>query len=324
MKSFLMFLSLICSCSCCADYSPFLNGAKASVKVVVADENGRVVSNANVRVAFLVEPAKEETVKGSSDNDGTFNAFSSLCIGRYTISVIKDGYYDTFVKRSISAQDVNSVVRSRKWTEGEKVEKVTLKRIHKPVKMERISIVNGRFPATNEVLKLDLQSLQWCAPYGKGVHDDMHIVYKAESSSDVWLEFSRSLEISFPNAADGFYKAKLDGSGSCLRYDYTAETDRSYNKKLHFSFGRTEKAITNNVSLADDEYLICRVRSKTNEVGKVVSAHYGVIGERIRYIMGFDISSIFNPTVNDTNLESDWVYKKMMRGKSRRRGRLVK
>ena len=236
MKSFLMFLFLICSCACYADYSPFLNGAKANVKVVVSDENGCVVSNANVRVAFLVEPAKEETVQGRSDNGGVFNASSSLCIGRYTISVFKDGYYDTFVKRSISIQDVDRVVKSRKWAEGEKVEKMTLKRIHKPVKMQQANIINGRFPATNEVLKLDFELLQWCAPYGKGVHDDMHIVYKSESSSDVWLEFSRSLEISFPNAADGFYKAKLDGSGSCLRYDYTAETDRSYNKKLYFSF----------------------------------------------------------------------------------------
>lgn len=317
MKSFLMFLFLICSCACYADYSPFLNGAKANVKVVVSDENGCVVSNANVRVAFLVEPVKETVVQGRSDNDGTFNAFSSLCIGRYTISAFKDGYYDTFVKRSISVQDVERVVKSRKWTEEEKVEKVTLKRIRKPVKMQRTNIVNGRFPATNEVLKLDLQLLQWCAPYGNGVHDDMHIVYKSENSSDVWLEFSRSLEISFPNAADGFYTAKLDGSGSSLRYDYAAETDRLYNKKLHFSFGRTEKAITNNVLLADDEYLVYRVRSKTNEVGKVVSAHYGVICERIRYIMGFDISSIFNPNKNDANLESDWAYKKIMREKRR-------
>ena len=324
MKSFLIFVSLICSCACNADYSPFLNGAKVNVRVAVSDENGHIVPDANVRVAFLVEPAKEATVQGKSDGDGFFNAFSSLCIGRYTISVSKDGYYDTFFKRSICVKDLNSVIKSRKWTEGEKVETVMLKRIHKPVKMLRTNIVNGAFPATNEVLKLDLQSLQWCAPYGKGAHDDLHVVYKAENSPNVWLEFSRSLEISFPNEADGFYKAKIDASGSSLPHDYTAQPDRIYSKKLNFSFGRTEKAVTNNVSLKDDEYLIYRVRSKTNEVGKVVSAHYGIIGERIKYIMGFDISSMFNPTVNDTNLECNRANKKMMRGNRRSQKRGVK
>lgn len=54
---------------------------------------------------------------------------------------------------------------------------------------------------------------------------------------------------------------------------------------------------------SENVYLIFRTRTKTNELGQVISANYGRIGEDIDHIFGLKMKVWFNPEVNDFDLE---------------------
>ena len=64
-----------------------------------------------------------------------------------------------------------------------------------------------------------------------------------------------------------------------------------------------------------DKYMIFRIRSKTNEEGKVVSAYYGIIDEGLDFQSGLSLGVQVNPEDNDTSLEDDWAYRNMKKGR---------
>ena len=76
-----------------------------------------------------------------------------------------------------------------------------------------------KFPATNEVVKLDLEMLDWGPPYGRGRHDDLHMVFDGWCNPKDWYDFHEHLSIVFPNCVDGFYRRTADTT-SGFRYDY--------------------------------------------------------------------------------------------------------
>ena len=57
------------------------------------------------------------------------------------------------------------------------------------------------------------------------------------------------------------------------------------------------------VHLPDDEYLVFRTRTATNQLGQVTSANYGRIGEKLNLAIGLSMKSWLNPKPTDTNLE---------------------
>ena len=282
-------------------YSPIVDGAWADVRVKVVDDCGAAVADAAVSTTFYVAPAKVEVKRGKTDAQGLFLA-QGLCIGEARVWVRKDGYYETksdLVFRTLSAKDAEN---SRKWSNGTVETVVVLKKKRSPVKLTFHAIDYRKFPATNEVVKLDLELLDWCPPYGKGSHDDVHLVFDGWRNPSDWHDFHEHLSVTFPNGADGFYRRTADAS-SGFRYDYVASTNAVYEKSLDLRFARTLKAVTNRVSLAKDEYLVYRVRTQTNELGQVTGAHYGRIGEGLSQLIGLSIRSWFNPRANDANLE---------------------
>ena len=119
-----------------------------------------------------------------------------------------------------------------------------------------------------------------------------------------------------PNCVDGFYRQKIDGQ-SKLRYSYEANTNVVYEKAFEFRHVMKPGGKAESKRLEKDEYLVYRVRTQTNELGQVTHAHYGRIGEKFSQYIGLSIKSWFNPTDNDTNLESEDVSK--TRGRTLRR-----
>ena len=324
MKFAITLFSFNIAILCHADYLPLVHGAKANLKLTVCDDDGRTISNANVCVSFLIKSTKEFVHEGKANDKGTFFAESDSCIGRYTVRVSKEGFYDSFIKKSIHAKDLTTVTKTKKWSVDPIEEKIVLKPIKNPTHLKSSIFLNAAFPATNEVLKLDLQTLKWCPPHGDGKIDDIHLFYEEKNNPDSWLNFTRSLEIYFPHCADGFYTEKIDKSGSIMQYSYTAYPEKKYEKKISLSFSRTEQKIIQNTRLSDNEYLVFRVRTQTNETGKVISANYGIIEEKIKFITGFSIGAKFNPRENDVNLEDERVLRLQKNEHSRQKRRRIR
>lgn len=303
MKTALTMLLAMVVTGTCFAYNPFASGANADIVIVVHDERGAVVSNADVCVSFLVAPTREEVRTGITDGDGRFAAKSSRCIGRYTVEVRKKGYYAAFSRCAARSLPEDDVKRTRKWSANVKCEEVVLRAIRSPVQLVRQGDVGLRYPATNEVLRFDLERFDWCPPFGGGRHDDIHLVFEESHRAETWTEFANNLRVTFPNGVDGFYRQRIEFPYSQFRYAYHADRGAVYEKELNLRFGRTASAVTNDVRLAKDEYLVYRVRTRTNEFGQVTAAHYGRIGEGFGHLLRLRMSSWFNPTVNDTNLE---------------------
>lgn len=284
-----------------AAYSPLVDGAMADVRIRVVDDRGEPVSNAAVSVTFYTAPESVDVRRGKTDETGNFAA-TGRSIGEVHAWVRKDGYYETMADPAFKTLGDEAVGRLRKWSERPVETTVTLKKKHGPGKLVLHGLECKKFPATNEVVKLDLERLDWCPPYGKGRHDDVHMVFDGWRNPQDWYDFHEHLSIRFPNGVDGFYVRSADVT-SDFRYDYVALTNVVYRKELDFRFARVREGVTNRVCLAKNEYLVYRVRTQTNELGQVTFAHYGRIGEGVSQLIGLTLRSWFNPTPGDTNLE---------------------
>lgn len=285
-----------------AAYNPYVDGAKADVRVRVVDDRGEPVQNALVSIIFLTDVQKVEVARGTSDAEGRFGAVRN-CIGELRLWVRKDGYYETHTTKTLwELQSREMTLKSHRWQEKPIELSAVLKKKHNPVNMAFHSVDFRPYPATNEVFKLDLETLEWCPPFGSGKHDDMHLVFDGWRNPLDWDDFHEHLKVSFPNCVDGFYEQKVDSSSS-FKYAYRADENGTYVKKLELRNVHTKDGITESKKLPADSYLIYRVRTETNELGQVIHAHYGRIGEKFSQNIGLSIKSWFNTTDNDTNLE---------------------
>ena len=287
-------------------YSPIIDGALADVKIKVVDDMGEAVPDATISVTFYTSPQKVDVKRGKTDAGGCFSA-KGLCIGEAHAWIRKDGYYETKIDPTFRVLPEKDAERLRKWSEGTVETMATLKKMRDPANLVFHYMEYKKFPATNEVVKLDLEMLDWCPPYGRGLHDDMHLVFDGWRNPKDWYDFHEHLSISFPNCVDGFYRRTADVT-SGFRYGYSASTNEVYGKDLDFRFARVMSGVTNRVCLANDEYLVYRVRTQTNELGQVTHANYGRIGEGVSQQIGLSMRSWFNSKDNDTNLENARVW----------------
>lgn len=287
-------------------YSPIIDGALADVKIKVVDDMGEAVPDATISVTFYTSPQKVDVKRGKTDAEGCFSA-KGLCIGEAHAWIRKDGYYETKIDPTFRVLPEKDAERLRKWSEGTVETTATLKKMRDPANLVFHYMEYKKFPATNEVVKLDLEMLDWCPPYGRGLHDDMHLVFDGWRNPKDWYDFHEHLSISFPNCVDGFYRRTADVT-SGFRYGYSASTNEVYGKDLDFRFARVMSGVTNRVCLANDEYLVYRVRTQTNEFGQVTHANYGRIGEGVSQQIGLSMRSWFNSKDNDTNLENARVW----------------
>lgn len=87
---------------------------------------------------------------------------------------------------------------------------------------------------------------------------------------------------------------------------YEANTNGKYIGNFRYEFERTAKGNHVISELGYGQYLVFRIRTKTDENGKLISAHYGRIMGALQYLekAGIVLGPVFfNPTPNDTNLE---------------------
>ena len=301
MRRLLLAIAICGAISSAAEYLPLRDGAVSDFMFVVRDDEGNVVPNCKVSVAFQVEPEKAKLVTGETETDGSFAAKGDN-IGEVNVWIRKSGYYDTHVKPQIRRIPYDKVRETHRWSEGQIVENVVLKRKRKPMEAIIKAASYWRPPVTNAWFAVDFEKRDWCAPYGAGVREDMRFLYEAWNNPTNYLSWKRRVRMEMPNCLDGFYLRKVDES-SAFRYDYDADTNAVYRKSFDFTFDRTSGHISRHEKFDDGEYLIFRTRTVTNEAGVVVHGNYGRVSERFDYLLGFRFVAWFNPNDLDTNLE---------------------
>lgn len=282
-------------------YDPYVDGAAAALNLMVEDDMGECVKDVLLEVAFQVSPMRANVLKGLTDDKGRFRTVGRT-IGSINVWAGKDGYYKTHIRISPCDLSDGRVTQGRRWAVGDISERIVLKKKRNPVQLTFHSVAFKPFPATNEVVKLDLESLEWCPPYGNGRHDDLHLIFDGWRNPQDWDDYHEHLKVAFPNGVDGAYRLSVD-STSAFRHAYRAQTNAVYQKELEFRHVHTVDGIKESKTLPPDAYFVYRVRTETNALGQVTHAHYGRIGEPFTQYFGLTMKSWFNPVDNDTNLE---------------------
>lgn len=286
-------------------------GATGQVTFRVVDSTGRPVEKANVRATFYESDSYEyvNIARGWTDSNGLFVA-NGKTIYDMDYDIRMDEFYTTKGKYSFYRND-EDCLRNGCWQPWNPTNTVVLKERRNPVAMyaKRVDV---KIPIQGQAIGFDLAKGDWVAPHGQGAKADLLIKYTAVYDGP--LVFSKRMEMTFSSPQDGVQSFPLDKTSEFMSL-YTAP-EEGYVPELVEEQARTRTEILRNSGIEKGQYLVLRVRSVTNEQGRIVSANYGKIygsnldGNPIGYGRSGEehhmtFNYYFNPIANDRNLEYD-------------------
>lgn len=302
------------TCSCagatpreCAE----LYGARAEILVHVIDDNGATVSNADVQIYFGMSVREGKTAKGQSDTLGRFSARGDTT-GEVYVNVTKSGFYESAEKIELVADKMREVVHGR-WMPKEICTNIVIRAIGKPVELITSQFSKDyQIAERGEWIGFDLEKMDWVNPKGRGRVVDFEVLY--ESDGKRLFDFTGAkLHVRFVRPFDGAYRRRLNKI-SKMQTDPAADTNAVYASELNFYVEKAQNKTWLSNKLSKDEFLVLRTRSRIDEKGKFIGAHYSLIKGDWTFGWSWDsfgcmgFRSFFNPTFNDPNLEEMNIY----------------
>jgi hypothetical protein len=266
---------------------PFIRDWKITLEVV--DENGQPVVGAKASVGNSIGKLE---MSGLTDTNGIFIAAHHDAIEEVDIYAGKNGYY--------SFQESYHLMRGRNHEFLNSTQTLVLKKIIKPIPMYAKTI-RTHVPDVDKPIGYDLMVGDWVGPYGHGIKSDF--LFAAHFSKPTTDESDFTLTVSFPNHGDGIQDYispthYLGSQGSALRSNEEAPTNNYQLNWIQTDNRGPGHPVETNRDLNRNYYF--RVRTKVDDNGNIVSAHYGKI-----YGDFMTFTYYLNPTPNSRNVEFD-------------------
>ena len=275
----------------------------------IVDSDGKPVTNANVRCAFKVRAGASglRDVYGVTGTNGLCT-ITGTCRAYMDYSVEKDGYYCSHGKVDYMETTRVPAVADGKWQPYGETRTVVLKRIKNPyaVKVFSGEQCHRKIPAFEQWLPFDMEQSDWLAPYGKGVYGDVLLRFEKAGSGRVG-DFAYSMEACFTNNPHaGFYCKPMDVF-SDLKTDYNADTNAIFCVNYRFLIDAISNGPVKKMGIEKGSYLVFRTRTRVDENGRLIGAHYGKYSgswrsDRKELHFG---GGCFNPVENDNNIEGE-------------------
>ena len=296
-------------------YNAQRKGAEAKFILRVTDQDGKPVADAKISGGFQTGGNVNDNVpiRGVTDTNGLY-VVQGMCTGRVRCGISKDGYYASEFLVKYPEEGRGNPVEKGKWAPYGAESNVTLKKIINPCQLARDDGSCKKLPKLDEWIAYDLELNQWVEPYGSGRSPDMLVRIHIDSVDGI-SDFKTSMEVSFTNNPyAGAYRLNKD-SHSEMCSVYNADTNETYQPLFFFEHERhpvvRKKPIAYvegmkeiDTRLDAKSYLVFRTRTRVDEKGNLVSAHYGTIDGLWEFFGSMRAASIhFNPTPNDANLE---------------------
>jgi hypothetical protein len=291
---------------------------QAKLTVQVIDEDGKPIPDVNATCIFGGQYDVQSTIvkaTGHTDVAGLFTA-QGYTDGMFSCMLRKDGYYG-----SSPAIPKYGNATNGQWLPWNPTLVTVLRPIGKPVALYAKK-VQTTIPILDKPCGYDLEAGDWVTPYGKGVKKDFVFTILQKEVMDSG-NFNAQGELAFANPLDGLQEAsKLEnGSNSAFKWERLAP-ENGYEPTFHLQNtwwkNLGQKPIRNFKNIDKEwEGNFFRVRT-VEQVGKIVSAHYGKIRGGIEIepreskTCTIMFTYYFNPTPNDRNLE--WDTKKNLFG----------
>jgi len=288
--------------------------ADAKITLKVIDQDGEPVSGATVKGWLFNSRYKNvrREYKGLTDAKGMY-VIEGRTSNDLDLRIEKDGYYFTRGEYDFraSAPAGKKAVVDGKWQPWNPTKTIVLKEKKNPIPMYAKS-VSTTCPERGKPVGYDLLVGDWVAPYGKGEVSDFVFTVEGEynAPANKWTRMT----LGFSNSVDGVQEFKSDAlkGQSELMSGYLAPTNgymNIYDYRM-IVLPDLEKRI--NVFPRKDMHFYFRIRTQTDDEGKIINAYYGKIyGDITASFRGFgekkEIGVYFkyylNPTPNDRNVE---------------------
>ena len=283
------------------------DGAKMKMTFVVVDNDNNAVSNAWIQGGMYCDTGASMGTEfaGYTDGNGRFT-ISGKTTGRVVYSITKEDHYQTSSEYDFAKEEpgYTPTVKKGKWQPYGGRRTLRLKRILNP---SVLPWHDGEVlqPPKNIWVGLDLETLKFCPPYGSGVHKDVLLRYTSNLEEVGWRRHRGTFEISFTNQAyAGAYVLRKD-EWSDFKSCYVADTNSVYQvRHFKYEYASAPDKVIKFEEFPAHSYVVFRTRTKIDDKGNLLSAHYGKIYGPWEYrgLVKFE-SILFNPISNDPNLE---------------------
>ena len=311
-----VFVFCISGCAFCGNPDreferAMINGAKVSIGIRVADDDGVPVDKAKVHVLLGMNfREKANFIDGFTSTNGEFQIEGKTTGDEVEISVSKDGYYRSEDSFCLITRPGANKVKDGRWQPWGEHREIRLRKIRNPV-LHGNQYKALRSPMTNVWIGVDLKVADWVRPFGCGERADFELRVRWDG-----LPPDRSklccYDLRVCGSNDGFYLSKKILESE-YKEAFVADVRQSYTQRmLDYTYHRMILASPPKEFWADQE-AIFRVRTELDDGGNVISANYGSVrcckvspGTRGRGAL-IEFCSVFNPTPNDPNLEDDEI-----------------
>lgn len=297
-------------------YNATRNGAQVNVCLHVVDSNGNPVPQAKLRGGMQTGDRLNDfsPIEGMTDTNGDY-VVSGKCTHRLRCGITKSGYYPSEFSVSYPVKDAVPQVADGKWQPFGEKQIVVLKEIRSTGKLRVFpdSLRSCRIPEFDKWLGFDLECCEWCAPHGKGLHQD--VLLRFESKRNKLHDYRYVMNISFTNNPyAGAYLLKADQSSE-LTTEYVADSNAIYRATFSYVSEQSPGQPRHWDFLDRDSYLVFRTRTRVDEHGYLTGAHYGkILG---RWLSGAEFMILsdgcFNPIENDINIEDGTSLRAVLR-----------
>ncbi|HRK16842.1 MAG TPA: hypothetical protein PK490_21350 [Prosthecobacter sp.] len=294
---------------------------KSALKVTakVLDDAGRPVEAAKVTVFVFDhwQPGEAfgkdifKRLEAVTDIAGIvmFDSSSSRC--DLTLRASKTGHYNG------SSGFKGTRGPNGRWEPWNPTVPVDLKRVLNPIPLVAKNVLQGvgdYVPLPANKAAYDLEVGDWTAPYGTGKSADLVFEIQGETNSPD-QNYDTTLTLSFSQQQDGLVQVERPKDrSSAMVMPYLApesgyQPQKSW-RKLRINTetipGGYKQGKTVDGTQLDEDYFL-RLRTKLDEKGGIVSAHYAKVQNS--FLWGVEglikFQYHFNPTPNDRNLEFD-------------------
>lgn len=282
-------------------------GAETKIILKVVDDMGVVVSNASVNIFFGMNfRPKGHAITGETNETGVFTAVGKTCGDEIEISIGKSGYYPSKRKLCYATMGRERPVSDGKWQPYCDMQQMVLRKIRNPISTERFW--EFRYTkAINSWIGFDIAKNDFVRPHGNGATSDFEVFIDWNGD---WLPKYKgmSVKIRFVEPFSGYYETPANTESSFIG-PYKAKSTANYVQNAEFSEQVRDDGEIDESHFNKANCWVVRSRCKVDENGKLISANYSVIHDIVFSCKkggmgGFSVTGAFNPTPNDTNLES--------------------
>jgi hypothetical protein len=257
-----------------------------NVTLKIVDESGQPVEAAKAHIFYLLT----NEFSGLTDSNGVFSASHHDGSENLAFQIEKMGYYSSLVPYHMGRKYKPEI-----WNP---TRTILLNKLIKPIPMYAKRI-DAEPPDNGKPVGYDLVVGDWVGSYGKGINSD--ILFTREYNRRSLQDYDYKLTVSFPKGGDGiqvFPTPYKNMEGSALRSPHEAPTNGYLSQIVKLNVSHPGQKLI--FDYDEKRIYLFRVRTATNDLGNVVSAHYGKIyGDFMQF------KYYLNPTPNDRNLEFD-------------------